>query len=225
MVFGGGGQRHENDGLLHQGQFRNRHGTGTRNDHVGQAVGQVHAVDEDGGLHLVLQAQAVHFLLCLSDIGLSRLPDELQVGILECGQLCADALVDAQGTLAAAHQQRNRFVRVEMEVFGSFFAGAVEDDVGPQRIAREVYLFGGEPLVQVVVGHADGLGFLAHIAVGLARIGVLLLNDRGDAQVVGSHQSRSAGKAAHANHHIGLEAFQDGDGAVDAVHQFDRQRE
>ena len=88
-----------------------------------------------------------------------------------------------------------------------------------------MYLFGREPLVEVVVSYADGLGLLAHVAVGLAWIGVLLLDDGGNAKEIGRHQCRSAGETANADNHIWLETFQDGDGTVEAVREFKRQQE
>ena len=225
MVFGGGGQRHEDDRLLHECQLRNRHGAGARDDHIGQAVGQIHALNEDGGLHLVFQSQGFHLFLGLGDISLARLPDELQVAVLEGGELCADAFVDAQGALAATDKQGDGFRCVELEELGRFFAGAVEGDVGPQGVAREVDLLGREPLVEMVVSHTDGFGFLAHVAVGLARIGVLLLDDGGDAEPVGGFQCGSAGEASDANHHVGLETLQDTAGFGQAAGEFEGQAE
>ena len=225
MVLGGGGQRHEDDRLPYQSQLGNRHGAGTRDDHVGQAVSQVHAVDEDSRLHLTFQTQGFHFFFGLGDVGLARLPDELQVAVLESGQLGTDTLVDAQGALAATHQQGNRFIRVKVEERGGFLTGAVEGDVGPQRIACEVDLLGREPLVKVVVCHTDGFGFLTHIAVGLARIGVLFLDDGGNAQPVSGFQRGTAGETTHANDHVGMETLQDATCLAQATDKFEGQAE
>ena len=78
-------------------------------------------------------------------------------------------------------------------------------------------------MVEVFVGHADGFGLLAHIAVGLARIGVLLLDDGWNAQPVGGLQGRATGKTTHANHHIGLEAPEDAYGFGHAANELERQ--
>ena len=50
------------------------------------------------------------------------------------------------------------------------------------------------------------------------------MDDGRNAQIVGTHQRRPAGETAHTNHHIGLEAFQDGDGMVDTARELQRQQ-
>ena len=108
------------------------------------------------------------------------MPDELYLVIFEGFELGADAFVDAQGTLAASDKQHDGHVRVEAKVLCSFFAWRIGGDVCPQRIAGQMDAVGGKPLLHVVISHTDGFGFFAHIAVGLARIGVLLLDDGGN---------------------------------------------
>ena len=77
----------------------------------------------------------------------------------------------------------------------------------------------------MVVGHTDGLGFLAHVAVGLAWVRVLFLDDGGDAEPVGGFQRGTAGEASDANHHIGLETLQDAAGFGQAADEFEGQAE
>ena len=112
-----------------------------------------------------------------------------------------------------------------MEEGSGLLAGAVEGDISSQGIAREVDLLGREPLVEVVVGHTDGLGFLTHVAVGLARIGVLLLDDGRDAQPVGGFQRGTAGETTHTNNHIGMETLQDAACLAQATDEFEGQAE
>ena len=80
-----------------------------------------------------------------------------------------------------------------------------------------------EPLLQAVVGHADGSGFLAYVAVGLARVGVLLLDNRRDVKPVGGFQRGSAGKASDADHGIGLELLKDATCFGQTADEFERQ--
>ena len=153
------------------------------------------------------------------------MPDKLHVGALEGGELRADAFVDAQCTLAPANQQHYRFAGVDTEIGGCFLTVTVAVDVATKRVAGEMDLLFREPLLQTVVGNTDGAGFLADVAVGLARVGVLLLDDGRDMKRASGFQRGATGEATYTDHSVRLELLQDSRSLIHAVENLDGQEE
>ena len=151
------------------------------------------------------------------------LPDELHVAFLELGKLCRDAFIDTQGALASADEQHDGLFGFDTEVFSGFVTVAVAVDIASQRVAGEVDILFWEPLLQAVVCHTDGFGLLAHVTVGLARVGVLFLDDGGDVEPVGGFQRGAAGESTDTDDGIGLESLQNATGLGQAADELERQ--
>ena len=125
--------------------------------------------------------------------------------------------------MASADEQHDGLFGFDAEVFSGFVAIAVAVDITSQRVASEVDILFWEPLLQAVVCHTDGFGLLAHVTVGLARVGVLFLDDGGDVEPVGGFQRGAAGESTDTDDGIGLETLQNTTGLGQAADEFEGQ--
>ena len=209
MVLRHIGAGHQDAGLAQQAQLADASGTGTADDEVGQTVSLVHAADEIGDNQVAWLTLHVNQLLYLLLIVTARLPDELHRRRSDAREVAYDALVHGAGSQAAADEQDGGLRRIEPEGCGTFLArqGFVQQ-VLSHGIAGEQDAVLGEKAFHAFVGHTYLACLSCQRFVGQSGIAVLLLDETGDAQLVGRAQRSRTGIAAHAYCHVGLEIAQ-----------------
>ena len=177
----------------------------TRYDDVRQRVGQIHTLDE--GRAVDGEAVAREQLLCLVGKACPRLPDEGCTRLLPFLQSRADSLVDAARTEAAAYDEHHLLgVGRQAEVLQRLCTRRAELlDGGANRVARQDDLILGEEALHLGIGDADLRRPPREELIRHARIGVLLLDERRDAEALSGLERRGTGIAPHADDDLGLE--------------------
>ena len=221
MVLGDIGRGHQNRGLAQQLQFRDGAGTGSGDNEVGGTIGHVHVADERH-LHHVLHARRFEGLTALLVIELARLPDDLDVigPLTDVLQAADDGVVDGARSQAAADDEDGLLGGVKAHgLAGLFGCRPTVEQVAPDGIAGKHNLFGREKALHAFIGHTDAVGLSGQQFVGHAGIGVLLLQQGGNALFLSRLEHRSAGITAHADGDVGLEVLEDFLGQTHALEQ------
>ena len=172
----------------------------------------------------MLFKESIHFVFII----FAALPEYLEGGV---GAFVydpfLDTLVEGAGSEAAAHHKEGLLFGVQAVIFIAFatlsLCGRVY--VVAQRVAGKDYLLCREKPLHTVVGHANLLHVGGEFAVGEAGVGVLLLNQAGDAHLGGRHQKGGAGIAPDSHSHVGLEVAQYAAGLYNAGQNLERKHQ
>ena len=207
MVFGGGGQRNEDGGDPEVGEFGQAGGAGTGQAHVGDGVGEVEPRMK-GGYKCLMSALGQGG----PNPGLvipAAQPDELDGGAVQHGQSRLHRAVHPAGPLAAAHDQKRHFRRIEAKK--SIGRGAIDrgQHGSPQRCAHYPRIFARKMAGTVSQTEQHHITETRRQAVGFARNSVGFVDERARSQRAAGQRRRQRRKSTHAQHGIRAEIAQD----------------
>ena len=120
------------------------------------------------------------------------------------------ALVDGTGAEAATYEQDGLLIGIEAELFACILRCDIAvHHILPHGVAGLYDLVGREETLHAVVGHTDDAGLGAQHLVGLASVGVLLLDEAGHAETLSGIQCCCTGVTAYAHSHLRLKRTHD----------------
>ena len=126
------------------------------------------------------------------------MPDYLHITLLDIIQVLHHAFVDRPGTKRTTYYQNGLFLRVESETLNGFCLGHLVFQQGlTYRIARHDDFFGREETLHPFVGNTNLISLFSQQFVGHASIGILFLNQTGNAHCCGFVECRTTGIPTH----------------------------
>ena len=219
MVLGHIGRGHQYHRLAQQAELGDGACAGTGDDQVGSRVCSIHATDEVAHMH-VRQLTATQLSGNQLVVVLARLPDKLHVGLPKGVPRLQHTLIERTGTEATTHDEDGLLRGVEAEGAHSIVVrnGSLQE-VLPHGITRKLDLLFREETLHALVGHADAVGLLGQQLVGDTGVGVLLLQQRGNAHRTGLLECRTARITTHAHSYVRTEIADDTACLAAALHQ------
>ena len=190
-------QRHQNHRLIQARQFKNRVGSGARNDNIGKR-------------HQVFQLRIDIFVLDIAPALQFRIKavfagDVYQLVFSEdLRQIPGDGFVQAAGAEAAADDHNRRSGRVQPGKCGAFFAAAVKQAVGQYGADAGYFSFSGNGLHRFGKGRKERADEREAQLVGQSGRYVRLMHKNAFAVHEAADHNRKRHKAAFGKDDVGI---------------------
>ncbi len=224
VILGDVGRGNEQSRLTKKAKLGNSNSTGARNNEVGSRVSQVHSVDERAAPK-VGRALVGHKCVDLRFVELAGLPDDVD-GLR--GEKVVDVvfhhIVESTRAERTTDDQKSGPVRGEAEVAQSLGARRERGEVTAKRVTGEHETVGGKEAIHTLVSNANLTGTFSQQFVCEARVGVLFLDNGGNAQRLGSAQNRSRSVTTEPNHDVGPETTNNLSGEPKATNDLEGQQ-